>query len=291
MTGKITFIACELSDARPFRGENFEQMAPESASQDGSKEGYAGPPVMRIVEDRPFDPRAFLGQVDHGRARAKYKKKQIVFCQGDEADAVFYIQSGKVKTTVLSKHGKEAVTAILGSGDFFGEGCLAGQMKRIATVAAITECIVVRMEKAAIVRVLRDQPTFSEMFISHLLARNIRVEEDLVDQLFNSSEIRLARALLLLAKCGKDDESSLITPKISHETLADMIGTTRARVSFFMNKFQELGFISYKGKLQVHSSLLKVVLNDQLQSRNKGQCIVARLTRLTEMQTERHAEL
>jgi CRP-like cAMP-binding protein len=154
------------------------------------------------------------------------------------------------------------VTAILGSGDFFGEGCLAGQLKRKATVAALTECVVVRMEKVAITRFLRERPKFSEMFISHLMARNIRIEEDLLDQLFNSSEMRLARTLLLMANIGKDDQSSVITPRISHETLAEMIGTTRARVTFFMNTFRRLGFISYRGgKLQIHSSLLNIVLN------------------------------
>ena len=161
------------------------------------------------------------------------------------------------------------MVAILGSGDFFGEGCLAGQPKRMVTVAAMTECIVVWMEKAEIIRALHEEPAFSEMFISHLLARNIRIEEDLLDQLFNSSEIRLARALLLLANFGKDDQSSVITPKISHEMLADMIGTTRARVCFFMNKFRKRGFIGHKGELVIHSSLLNVVLNDRPESRHK----------------------
>jgi len=273
MTGQITSVAREISCARPLPSRNFEQMLvlPESAPQGGRKGGHVECSIVKIVEER-FDPKAFLAKVNHGRTRSKYQKRQIVFSQGDEADGVFYIQSGKVKTTVLSKHGKEAVIAILGSGDFFGEGCLAGQLKRMATVAAITECIIVRMEKAAIICVLHDEPTFSEMFISHLLARNIRVEEDLVDQLFNSSEIRLARALLLLANFGKDDQLSVITPRISHEMLADMIGTTRARVTFFMNKFRKLGFVSYKGKLQVHSSLLNVVLNDQPHIKKQAGC-------------------
>lgn len=255
MTGKITPIACEFSFREPFRGKNLAPIASESTSEDGVGRGYPDRPIMRIVEDQPFDPKAFLGRVGRGLSRTKYKKKQKIFCQGDEADAVFYIQSGKVKTTVLSKQGKEAVTAILESGDFFGEGCLAGQSHRKATITAITDCIIVRMEKAAILRVLRKEPEFSEMFIAHLLARNLRIEEDFVDQLFNSSEIRLARALLLLADRGRNDQVSPITPKISHETLADMIGTTRARVTFFMIKFRKLGFISKKGNLQVHSSL------------------------------------
>jgi CRP/FNR family transcriptional regulator, cyclic AMP receptor protein len=215
------------------------------------------------VAGKPFDPKAFLAKIADGRSISKYQKRQIVFSQGDDADGVFYIQSGKVKTTVLSMHGKEAVVAILGGGDFFGEGCLAGQPRRMATVTAITECIVVRMEKASIVRVLRDEPVFSELFIAHLLARNIRFEEDLVDQLFNSSEKRLARALLLMANFGNGDRASVTIPKVSQEMLAEMIGTTRARVSHFMNKFRKLGFISYNRKLEIHSSLLNVVLSDQ----------------------------
>ena len=177
---------------------------------------------------------------------------------------VFYIQKGKVKVTVVSEQGKEAVVAMLGTNDFFGEGCLAGQAQRIATVAAMTESIIVRLEKTAIVRVLHEEPAFSEMFIAHLLGRTIRVEADLVDQLFNSSEKRLARLLLLLANFGKDDEKpEPILAKISQETLAEMIGTTRSRVSFFMNKFRKLGFIHCNGGLQVHSSLLNVVLHDE----------------------------
>jgi CRP/FNR family cyclic AMP-dependent transcriptional regulator len=256
MTDQITSVAREFSPARATESRIFGQALPESAGR-----GYSKCPITLVVADRPFEPTDFLGQVDCGRTKSKYKKTQIIFCQGDAADAVFYLQSGKVKTTVLSRHGKQAVTAILGSGDFFGEGCLAGQLKRTATVAALTECVAVRMDKAAVIRVLRDRPTFSEIFISHLMARNIRIEEDLLDQLFNSSEMRLARTLLLMSNMGKDDQSSEITPKISHETLAEMIGTTRARVSFFMNKFRKLGFISYTGKLQVHNSLLNVVLN------------------------------
>ncbi len=264
MTLQITPVARGLALARPRHGGNFEQMLEQSGrlSESRPEEHF-----MKTVGERPFD--SLLAKVSCRRSISKYRKRQVVFSQGDAADGVFLVQSGKVKTTVLSEHGKEAVIAILGSGDFFGEGCLAGQSKRMATVAAITECVVVWMEKADIIRVLHEEPTFSETFISHLLARNIRIEEDLVDQLFNSSEIRLARALLLLANFGKDDQSSVITPKITQDMLADMIGTTRARVCFFMNKFRKLGFISHKGELVIHSSLLNVVLNDRPQSRHK----------------------
>jgi len=212
-----------------------------------------------------FDPKTFLSKVGRGRTIAHYRKDQIVFSQGDAADSVFFIESGQVKVTVVSEQGKEAVVAMLGTGEFCGEGCLAGQPRRMATVTAMTECEIMRLEKAAVVRVLHDEPAFSEMFVAHLLARNIRVEEDLIDQLFNSSEKRLARALLLLANFGKEGRPELIIAKISQETLADMIGTTRSRVSFFMNKFRELGFIEYNGNIVVHSSLLSVVLHDQPQ--------------------------
>jgi CRP/FNR family transcriptional regulator, cyclic AMP receptor protein len=186
----------------------------------------------------------------------------VVFAQGDPADAVFYIQKGKLKVTVLSKHGKEAVVAILGAGEFAGEGCLAGQRRRMATVLAMTDSEAVRLEKADVIRMLHDKPQFASVFMAHLLARNIRVEEDLVDQLFNSSEKRLARLLLLLANFGKDGKPEAVVAKISQETLAEMIGTTRSRVSFFMNKFRKLGFIDYNGSLEVHSSLLSVILHD-----------------------------
>ena len=194
---------------------------------------------------------------------------QIVFSQGDLADSVFYIHDGKVKVTVISEQGKEAVVAILGPDEFCGEGCLAGQPRRMATATAMTECEIMRLEKGAIIRVLHVEPAFSEMFVSHLLARTIRVEEDLVDQLFNSSEKRLARALLLLANFGKEGRPEPIIAKVSQETLAEMIGTTRSRVSFFMNKFRQLGFIEYNGNLAVHSSLLSVVLHDQPQIKNE----------------------
>ncbi len=212
---------------------------------------------------RPFDPKSFLAKVGEGRTIAKYRKGQVVFAQGDPADAVFYIQKGKVKITVVSDRGKEAVIAILGPDEFCGEGCLAGQPRRMATVAAMTDGTIMRLEKTSIIHVLQQEPGFSEIFISHLLARTIRVEEDLVDQLFNSSEKRLARLLLLLANFGKEGRPEPIIAELSQETLADMIGTTRSRVSFFMNKFRRLGFIDYNGRgLEVHSSLLNVVLHD-----------------------------
>ena len=218
---------------------------------------------MATKRQPPFDPKSFLAKVGEGRSIGEYRKDAIVAAQGDPADAVFYIQSGKVKLTVVSEQGKEAVVAMLGTNDFFGEGCLAGQTRRIATAAAMTDSVIVRLEKAAIVRVIHQEPAFSGMFIAHLLARAIRVEADLVDQLFNSSEKRLARLLLLLANFGKEEKPEPILAKISQETLADMIGTTRSRVSFFMNKFRKLGFIDYNGDIEVHSSLLNVVLHDE----------------------------
>jgi CRP/FNR family transcriptional regulator, cyclic AMP receptor protein len=211
----------------------------------------------------PFDPQAFLAKSDGGRHISKYRMKQIVFSQGDLADSVFYIQDGKVKVTVISKLGKEAVVAVLGPDEFLGEGCLIRQPKRLATATTMTECVIMRVDKTEIVRVLHDEPAFSQMFVSHILARNARVEEDLVDQLFNSTEKRLARVLLLMANFGKDGRPEPIIAKISQETLAEMIGTTRSRVSHFMNKFRRLGFIDYNSHLEVHSSLLSVVLNDQ----------------------------
>jgi CRP-like cAMP-binding protein len=213
----------------------------------------------------PFDPKAFLSKVNGGRAISNYLKDQIVFRQGDPADAVFFIESGKVKKTVVSEQGKEAVVALLGTDDFFGEGCLAGEALRLSTVSALTKCVIARISKAAITRVIHEEPAFAELFISHLLARNSRVEEDLVDQLFNSSEKRLARVLLLLANFGKEGRPEPIIAQISQETLAEMIGTTRSRVSHFMNKFRELGLIDYNGSIEVHSSLLNVVLHDQPQ--------------------------
>ena len=220
-----------------------------------------------MTSKQSFDPKTFLAHVGDGRSISKYGKDRTVFAQGEPADAVFFVQKGKVKVTVVSEQGKEAVVAILGTNDFFGEGCLAGQAQRISTVAAMTDSTIVRLDKAAIVRVLHEEPAFSEMFISHLLGRAIRVEADLVDQLFNSSEKRLARLLLLLANFGKEAKPELVIAKISQETLAEMIGTTRSRVSFFMNKFRKLGFINYNGGIEVHSSLLNVVLHDQPQIR------------------------
>ena len=198
----------------------------------------------------------------HGRSIGKYRKDQIVFSQGDPADAVFYIQEGKVKVAVVSEQGKEAVVAILGPDDSFGEGCLAGQPRRMATVSTMTNGLFMRLEKASVVRVIHDEPAFSEMFIAHLLARTIRVEEDLVDQLCNSSEKRLARMLLLLANFGKEGRPEPVIANVSQETLAEMIGTTRSRVNFFMNKFKKLGFIEYNGGLKVNHSLLTVIVHD-----------------------------
>jgi CRP/FNR family cyclic AMP-dependent transcriptional regulator len=218
---------------------------------------------MATKSPPPFDPKSFLAVVGEGRSIGEYPKDAIIFSQGDPADAVFYIQSGKVKVTVVSEQGKEAVVAMLGTNDFFGEGCLAGQALRMATVAAMTDSVIVRLEKAAIVHLLRQEPAFSGMFIAHLLSRTIRVEADLIDQLFNSSEKRLARLLLLLANFGKEEKPEPILAKISQATLADMIGTTRSRVSSFMNKFRKLGFIDYNGCIEVHSSLLNVVLHDE----------------------------
>ena len=212
-----------------------------------------------------FDPKAFLSRVNGGRAISNCRKGQIVYRQGDLADAVFYIQSGQVKKTVVSEQGKEAVVALLGTGEFFGEGSLAGEILRLGTVTALTKCVIVRISKANITRVIHEEPAFAELFIAHLLARNSRVEEDLVDQLFNSSEKRLARTLLLLANFGKEGRPEPIIAKVSQETLAEMIGTTRSRVSFFMNKFRKLGLIDYNGSIEIHSSLLNVVLRDQPQ--------------------------
>jgi CRP/FNR family transcriptional regulator, cyclic AMP receptor protein len=218
--------------------------------------------VAKSKKSRPFDVKYFLNSVGGGRTVATYQKREKVFSQGDPADSVFYIQKGQVRVCVISEQGKEAVVALHGNGDFFGEGCLTGQPLRLATVVAVTECVIMRLDKAAIVRVLHDEPKFSEMFMAYLLTRNARVEEDLVDQLFNSSEKRLARALLLMANFGKEGGPQPVIAKISQETLAEMIGTTRSRVSTFMNKFRKLGFIEYNGELKVHNSLLNVVLHD-----------------------------
>lgn len=209
-----------------------------------------------------FSGRKFLTKVDGGKSIIRCTPKKAVFLQGDPSNAIFYIEKGKVKLTVVSKRGKEAVVAILGTGDFLGEECLAGQTQRISTATPISECRIARIEKSAAIAALRADPDFSELFLAYLLDRNIRTQEDLVDQLFNSSEKRLARVLLLLANYGREHQSDLVIAKISQETLAEMIGTTRSRVNYFMNKFRKLGFIKYNGELEVNSSLLNVVLYD-----------------------------
>ena len=209
-----------------------------------------------------FDPQAFLATAGRGRTTAVYRKNAIVFAQAKAANAVFYVETGKIKIAVASKQGKEAVVALLGPGEFFGEGCLIGQPLRLATAKAMVESEIVRVDKTEMLRLLDAEPTFGQLFITHLLTRNSRVEEDLVDQLFNSSEKRLARTLLLLANFGKEGGPQPITTEISQDTLAGIIGTTRSRVSHFMNKFRKLGFIAYNGHLQVHSSLLSVVLRE-----------------------------
>ena len=222
---------------------------------------------MAKAKKQPFDVSDFLSKMDGGRTLQTFSKNQNVYAQGDQADAVFYIQEGKVKVCVMSERGKEAVVALHGAGDFFGEGCLTGLPLRLATVSAMTDCVIMRIDKAAMVSALRNEPKLSEVFMAYILARNARVEEDLVDQLFNSSEKRLARVLLLMANFGKEGKPEPVIPKISQETLAEIVGTTRARVSTFMNKFRELGFISYNGHLEVHNSLLNVVLHDRPQIR------------------------
>ena len=212
-----------------------------------------------------FDPRAFLAKGDGGVTVSIYRRGQIVFTQGDPADCLFFIQEGKVKVTVVSHQGKEAVIAFLEAGDFIGEGCLTGRPRRVSTARALTDSTLTRLDKSTMVRMLRDEPNLSELFMAHLLSRTLRVEEDLVDQLFNSSEKRLARALLLLANFGKDGKHEAVIAKVSQETLADMVGTTRSRVSLFMNKFRQLGYIKYNGDLEVHSSLLDAVLHEKPQ--------------------------
>jgi CRP/FNR family transcriptional regulator, cyclic AMP receptor protein len=225
--------------------------------------------VLRKRVKASFDPKIFLTEVGEGKTLSRYWKDQVVFSQGEVADAIFYIQQGKIKLTVVSEQGKEAVIAILGPGDFFGEGCLNGHPLRIATSSAVDECVVTRLEKATMIATIHNEPDFSKLFMSYLLTRSSRIEEDLIDQLFNSSEKRLARLLLLLANFGKQSKPEPIVEKISQETMADMIGTTRSRVSFFMNKFRKLGFIDYNGKLEVHNSLLNVVLHDKPEIRTR----------------------
>jgi CRP-like cAMP-binding protein len=223
------------------------------------------PLAVAAKKRRTFDPNAFLSTIDGGRRIGAFSQKHTIFAQGESSDAVFYIKEGKVKLTVLSETGKEATIGILNKGDFFGEGCLTtGQTRRLCSATAMTDCSVMKIDKKSMIEVLHREPAFSEMFVAYLLARNIRYEEDLVDQLFNSSEKRLARVLLLLAHFGKEGKPEIVIPKMSQETLAEMIGTTRSRVSFFMNRFRKLGFIDYHtgDELQVHSSLLNIVLHD-----------------------------
>jgi CRP-like cAMP-binding protein len=212
---------------------------------------------------KQFDVNVFLTKADGGRTIGQYRKNQIVFAQGDPADSIFHVKAGKVKITVVSEQGKEAVVAILGTDDFFGEGCLVGQPRRLATATAMTESSIMRLAKVAVTDVIHKEAAFSEMFIAHLLSRTARIESDLVDQLFNSSEKRLARILLLMANFGKEGRTDSVIAKISQEVLAEMVGTTRARVSHFMNKFRKLGLIDYNGEIHVHSSLLNMLLHDE----------------------------
>ena len=224
-----------------------------------AKRGPTGKPAGGVL----FDPAVFIATAAPGRESSTYSKKETIFAQGDDADLVFYIKKGKVKVAIVSKQGKEAVVALLGPDEFVGEGCLIGQLKRLATASAMTECEVMPVKKSELQRAIHEDSEFAEMFVSHILTRNARVQEDLVDQLFNSTEKRLARLLLLLANFGKEGRPEPILAKISQETLAEMIGTTRSRVSHFMNKFRKLGFIDYNGHLEVHNSLLGVLLADQ----------------------------
>jgi CRP/FNR family transcriptional regulator, cyclic AMP receptor protein len=223
-------------------------------------------PMVKPAKDM-FDPKIFLAKVGAGKAILKFHKNQKVFEQGEIADTVFYIQKGRVKLTVLSEQGKEAVVAILESGQFFGEGCMNGHKLRISTTTAMEDCVITSITKEGMIAAVHDEPKFSELFMAYLLTRNSRIEEDLIDQLFNSSERRLARVLLLLANFGKEGSPQPISPNISQETLAEMIGTTRSRVSFFMNKFRRLGLINYNGKIEVHNSLLSAVLHEKPQLR------------------------
>ena len=227
---------------------------------------------MRKRVKAPFDPQKFLANVGDGKTILDCRKNQIVFSQGDVADAVFYIQQGNIKLIVVSEQGKEAVVAILGPGHFF-KGCLNGHPLRIATARAVDQCVITRLDKTTMIATVHNEPEFSELFMSYLLTRNSRIEEDLIDQLFNSSEKRLARLLLLLANFGKEGRPEPIVGKFSQETLAEMIGTTRSRVSNFMNKFRDLGFISYNGSIEVHSSLLSVLLHDKPQIKSQDETV------------------
>jgi len=214
------------------------------------------------VVRKSFNPQVFLSRTGRGKKISEYRNGEVIFAQGNPGNAIFYIQSGKVKLAVVSHQGKEAVVALLGAGDFLGEGCLAGQDVRVATATALNDCTILEITQDTMTQILHQEPALSELFLKHLLTRNIRVTEDLVDQLFNSSEKRLARVLLLLSRFGKTESSEAIVPKITHETLAEMVGTTRARITFFMNKFRKLGLIEYNGEVRVRSSLLHLVLHD-----------------------------
>jgi CRP/FNR family transcriptional regulator, cyclic AMP receptor protein len=220
-------------------------------------------PFVQGEKQKKFDPATFLSTIDGGRKIVTFPRKQTIFTQGDPCDAVFYVQQGKIRLTVVARNGKEATIGVLNQSDFFGEGCLAGQPQRVYSATAMTESIVMRIEKKSMMETLHREHALSDVFVTYLLTRNIRYEADLVDQLFNSSEKRLARMLLLLAQFGKDGVSHNVVPNVSQETLAEMVGTTRSRVSFFMNRFRKLGLIDYNsGGFQVHSSLLNVVLHD-----------------------------
>ena len=219
--------------------------------------------MKQTKKESSFDPDAFLSETSGGRTVSQYAPNQFIFHQGDAADSVYYIRAGSAKLTVTSEDGKEAVVAVLKSGDFIGEGCANGETVRLVTATALTECSIFQITKAEITRVIHDEPAFAEFFISHILVRKSQIQADLVDQLFNSSERRLARALLILANFGEESEAQPVLAKISQETLAEMIGTTRARVNFFMNKFRRLGLIDYNGQIEVHRSLLNMVLHEK----------------------------
>jgi CRP/FNR family cyclic AMP-dependent transcriptional regulator len=242
-----------------------QKLHPEAATL--ARKKTAG--ILRRRARALFDPRKFLAKVGNGKTISEFQKDQVVFSQGEVGDAVFYIQKGKVKLTVISEQGKEAVVGVLGPGQFFGEGCLNGHPLRVTTSMAMVECRITRIAKTAMIATMHDEPEFSELFMAYLLTRNSRIEEDLIDQLFNSSEKRLARLLLLLANFGKDGRPEPIVGTFSQETLAEMIGTTRSRVSFFMNKFRKLGYIEYNGTLEIHNSLLNVVLYDKPEIKGK----------------------
>lgn len=246
-----------------WRADNAERLR-VSSSRAFRRESQGGADIKVLQKKRPsFDPRTFLSKAGLGRIIVHLRKTQIVFSQGDAADSVFYIQKGRVKLTVVSRSGKEATLALLGAGDFVGEACVAAaQPLRMATAAALSDAVLLKIDKEAMIRVLQQQNALSEVFVAYLLARNARIQEDLVDQLFSSSEKRLARILLLLAQFGKEGAPNKVVPKISQEVLAEMVGTTRARVNFFMNRFRKLGFIEYNGELRIHSSLLNIVLHD-----------------------------